>query len=54
MALIGKVEAKKGGEAQVALDREAAMRAPDMTKPYTAKVDTAPLRSVPAGTAISR
>jgi hypothetical protein len=54
MALIGKVEAKKGGEAQVALDREAAMRAPDMTKPYTAKVDTAPLRSVPAGTAISK
>ena len=48
MALIGKVEAKKGGEAQVAADREAAMRVPasaNASSSYT---------GVPAGTTISR
>jgi hypothetical protein len=48
MALIGKVEAKKGGEAQVAADREAAMRVPasaNASSSYT---------GVPAGTRISR
>ena len=48
MALIGKVEAKKGGEAQVAADREASMRVPasaNASSSYT---------GVPAGTRISR